>query len=60
MRPKKMRIEPDACKPFRDKPRVLPRRQASSRAASADEQELAYFLAGGPNLVVDRLSGLLR
>src|SRR3981189_1908481 len=59
MRSKQPRVQPNATDPARDEAGVLPRGHALPRAMSPDEQEFARLLAGGTNVVINRLPGLL-
>jgi hypothetical protein len=52
--------QPDAGNPVGDKPSVLPCCEAPTRSTSASEQEFTWFLAGGPYVFFDCLTGLLR
>ena len=59
MRTKRAGIEPDATDPIGDQACILARRHALPWPPGPAEQEFARFLAGGPQVVVDGLPGLL-
>src|SRR6266853_3822706 len=59
MRTKRAGIEPNATGPIGDQTCILTRRHALPRPPVPAEQEFAWFLAGGPQVVVDGLPGLL-
>ena len=59
MRTKRGGIEPDAAGPIGDQTCILTRRHALPWPPVPAEQEFARFLAGGPQVVVDGLPGLL-
>src|SRR5215469_16003833 len=52
-------VEPDAGDPFADQPSILPCRNSSVAAATAGKEVLTWLLVGGPDVVVDCLTGLL-
>src|SRR5215813_8215540 len=54
------RVQPDAGDPVGDEPSVLPCCEAPAWTTSASEQVFPWFLSGGPDVIVDRLAGLLR
>jgi len=58
--PKKCGVEADGCHPARNKPSILPVRQAAVAITTAGEKKLARFLASGFDVVVHGLSRLLR
>jgi hypothetical protein len=60
MRAKELWIEPDAGNPFRKESRVLPCRHALTEAASTWEEKFAPALAGGFQVIVDSVTGLIR
>ena len=53
-------IQPDAGDPSGDEPRILARPQASTDSATAREQKSARLLARIAQVVIGRLTGLLR
>src|SRR5262245_31362571 len=55
-----VRVQSDARNPFRDKPRILPRRHGLARPSPACEQKLAGHLASRFEVVINGLTGLLR
>src|SRR6476619_4112919 len=59
MRPEQPRVQPDAADPCGDKAGILACCHVAVRTATAGEQELAGPFAGGPQIVIDRLAGLL-
>src|SRR3984893_2541584 len=56
---KRTGIEPNAADPIGDQTGILTRRHALPRPSMSAEQELARFLAGGSQVVVNGLPGLL-
>ena len=60
MRPEKVRVEANRGNPARDKPSVLPGRHAAAVITTATKQIFARLLASGFDVIVDRLSRLLR
>jgi hypothetical protein len=60
MRAEELWIEPDAGNPFRKESRVLPCRHALTEAASTWEEKFAPALAGGFQVIVDSVTGLIR
>src|SRR5438876_5018344 len=59
MRAKQAGIEPDAADPSGHEARVFPCCHPPARTSAPTEQEFARLLASNPNVVIDRLSGLL-
>ncbi len=59
MRPEKPWVQPNASDPLRNEPRILARRHVAVGTPTAGEQELAGPFAGGFQIVIDRLAGLL-
>jgi hypothetical protein len=59
MRPEQPRVQPNAADPFGDEASILACCHVAVRTATAGEQELAGSFAGGPQIVIDRLAGLL-
>jgi hypothetical protein len=59
MRPEQPRVQSDAADPRGDEAGILARCHVAVRTATAGEQELAGPFAGGPQVVIDRLAGLL-
>jgi len=60
VRSKEARVQPNAGNPLTDQPGELSRRDRSIPPATAAKEVLAWFLIGGSDVTVDRLSGLLR
>ncbi len=59
MRPEQPRVQSDAADPCGDEAGILACCHVAVRTATAGEQELAGPFAGGPQIVIDRLAGLL-
>jgi hypothetical protein len=59
MRPEQPRVQSDAADPRGDEAGILACCHLAVRTATAGEQELAGPFAGGPQIVIDRLAGLL-
>ena len=59
MRTKRTGIESNATDPIGHQTRILTRRHALSRPPLSAEEEFAWFLAGGSQVVVNGLPGLL-
>src|SRR5262245_51052194 len=60
MRAEKVRVEANRCDPARDEPGILPGGHAPGAITTATEEKFAGFLASGFDVVVDRLTRLLR
>src|SRR6266481_4757471 len=59
MRPEQPRVQSDAADPCGDEAGILACCHVAVRTATAGEQELAGPFAGGPQVIIDRLAGLL-
>ena len=59
MRAEQPRVQPDASDPPRDKTCILAGGHTATRTTTPSEQELAGPFAGSPEIVIDRLTGLL-
>ena len=59
MRPEQPWVQPDTSDPLRHEPVILARCHTTVGTATAGEQELAGPLSGNPQIVVNRLTGLL-
>src|SRR6202795_5414315 len=59
MRTKRTGIESNATDPIGHQTRILTRRHALSRPPLPAEEEFAWFLAGGSQVIVNGLPGLL-
>jgi len=60
VRTKEARIEPNARYPLANQPGALSRCDRLVPTATAAEEEIAWLLAGGSDVIVDRFTGLLR
>jgi hypothetical protein len=60
MCPKEARVQPNYSNPLADQPSVLSCRDWQVTSSTAAEQNLSRLLIGGSDIIVDRLSGLLR
>jgi len=56
----KVRVQPDVGNPLGDEPGILSRCYTPTRATPGGEHKFAGLLAGGPEVVIDCLSSLLR
>src|SRR5260370_6681944 len=59
MRPERPRVQSEAAETCGDEAGILACCHIAVRTATAGEQELAGPFAGGPQIVIDRLAGLL-
>ena len=60
MCPKEARVQPNCSNPLADQSSVLLCRDRQVTSSAAAKQKLARLLIGGSDIIVDRLSGLLR
>src|SRR4051794_22291186 len=58
MRPKQLGVQSDAADPLGDEASILAGCHAAARATMPGEQELSGALAGGGQIIIDRLAGL--